>query len=410
MQDLDPDRLGPALRGGRPLRQGLGLPRRAPRRLRRPRQARPAPGRDRRPRGRRGRQEGRRRRRARPRPPWRRPRPSSSRAKADRDASASAGRAGGRRGRAVQVDDESIHEKKYARYQDLVARARRSPSRSPTRRRRASSRPGRRRSRRRRRCSTPGPSSSRPTARVKKAEADLDEAKANVAVAEAKLGRANVLVGYTKITSPYDGVDHPAELLPAGPSSARPPRGATVPLLTVARTDKVRVVTQVPDRDVPFTDVGDPAEVTLDALGGEVFKGKVSRFAETEDPTSRTMHTEIDLPNPDNRLRAGDVRDRQDHPRHVHQGVDPARRAASSASRRRARPTSTSSRTARPRRPGSRSAPTTASGSRSSPGSTPDDEVIANTGSVTDGHPRHGAVPAPSRVETADGRPRPPRG
>ena len=43
-------------------------------------------------------------------------------------------------------------------------------------------------------------------ARVKKAEADLAEAKANVEVAEAKLARANVLVGYTKIHSPYDGV------------------------------------------------------------------------------------------------------------------------------------------------------------------------------------------------------------
>jgi RND family efflux transporter MFP subunit len=81
--------------------------------------------------------------------------------------------------------------------------------------------------------------------------------------------------------------------------------GGTIPLLTVARTDKVYVVTQIPDRDVPLTNVGDPAEVTLDALGSKVFKGKVSRFAETEDPTSRTMHTEIDLPNPDNELRAG---------------------------------------------------------------------------------------------------------
>jgi HlyD family secretion protein len=69
--------------------------------------------------------------------------------------------------------------------------------------------------------------------------------------------------------------------------------------------DKVRVVTYVPDRDVPYTDVGDEAEIRLDALPGEVFKGKVSRFSETEDPQSRTMRTEIDLPNPDGRLREG---------------------------------------------------------------------------------------------------------
>ena len=141
-------------------------------------------------------------------------------------------------------------------------------------------------------------------ARVKKAEADLDEAKANVSVAEAKRARAEALLGYTKIHSPYDGVVTKRNFF-RGAFIRSAAEGGTVPLLTVARTDKVRVVTEVPDRDVPFTDVGDEAEVTLDALGAEVFKGKVSRFAETEDPTSRTMHTEIDLPNPDNRVRAG---------------------------------------------------------------------------------------------------------
>ena len=35
----------------------------------------------------------------------------------------------------------------------------------------------------------------------------------------------------------------------------------------------------------------------------EVRKGKVSRFSETENPQSRIMHTEIDRPNPDGRLR-----------------------------------------------------------------------------------------------------------
>jgi HlyD family secretion protein len=141
-------------------------------------------------------------------------------------------------------------------------------------------------------------------ARVKKAEADLAEAKANVRVAEAKLAKANVLVGYTKIRSPYDGVITKRNFY-RGAFVRSAAEGGTIPLLTVARTDKVRVVTEVPDRDVPLTDVGDAVEVTLDALGTEVLKGKVSRFAETEDLTSRTMHTEIDLPNTENRIRPG---------------------------------------------------------------------------------------------------------
>ena len=142
------------------------------------------------------------------------------------------------------------------------------------------------------------------TARVKKAEADLAEAKANVHVAEAKLAKAKVFVGYTRITSPYDGVITKRNFFP-GAFIRAASEGGIVPLLTVARTDKVRVITEVPDRDVPFTNVGDVAEVTLDALGSTVFKGHVSRFADAEDPTSRTMHTEIDLSNSKNLIRPG---------------------------------------------------------------------------------------------------------
>ncbi len=142
------------------------------------------------------------------------------------------------------------------------------------------------------------------TARVKKAEADLTEAKANVRVAEAKRATADVLVGYTKIKSPYDGVITKRNFFP-GAFIRSAAEGGVVPMLTVARTDKVRVVTEIPDRYVPQTNVGDPAEVTLDAMPGEVFKGQVSRYADSEDTNSRTMHTEIDLPNPNDRIKPG---------------------------------------------------------------------------------------------------------
>ncbi len=123
-------------------------------------------------------------------------------------------------------------------------------------------------------------------------------------MAQAKKATADVLVGYTKIKSPYDGVITKRNFFP-GAFIRSAAEGGTVPILTVARTDKVRVITQIPDRDVPLTDVNDPAEVTLDAMGTEVFKGTVSRFADAEDPNSRTMHTEIDLDNPKDRIKPG---------------------------------------------------------------------------------------------------------
>jgi HlyD family secretion protein len=141
-------------------------------------------------------------------------------------------------------------------------------------------------------------------AKIEQAQADLAEAEAHVQVDEAALARATVMEAYTRITSPYDGVVTRRNFF-RGAFIRSAAEGGGIPLLSIARTDKVRVVTNVPDLAVPKTDVGDPAEITLDALPGQIFKGKVSRFAKTEDITSRTMHTEIDLPNPDNLIRPG---------------------------------------------------------------------------------------------------------
>ena len=81
--------------------------------------------------------------------------------------------------------------------------------------------------------------------------------------------------------------------------------GGQASLLTVKRTDMMRVIVLVPDRDVVLTSVGDPAVVSVDALGGQIFTGTVARIAESEDPTTRTMRVEIDLPNPKGLLRDG---------------------------------------------------------------------------------------------------------
>jgi RND family efflux transporter MFP subunit len=67
----------------------------------------------------------------------------------------------------------------------------------------------------------------------------------------------------------------------------------------------MRVIVQVPERDVPYTNVGDPAVVDVDVLPGEKFTGTVARIANSEDRSTKTMRTEIDLKNSKNRLRDG---------------------------------------------------------------------------------------------------------
>jgi HlyD family secretion protein len=145
-------------------------------------------------------------------------------------------------------------------------------------------------------------------AKVLSAVADLRAAQAGVEVARAKVKKAKAIADYTEIRSPYTGVITFRSLFP-GDFVRSAAESTTVPLLTVARTDIVRIVTKISDKDVPYADVGDPAIVTLDAFPGLKFHGKLARFSESETPTERTMRAEIDLDNGPNSLARGRIRE-----------------------------------------------------------------------------------------------------
>jgi RND family efflux transporter MFP subunit len=123
-------------------------------------------------------------------------------------------------------------------------------------------------------------------------------------VARADLARAEVMVDYTRIVAPFDGIvternfDRGAFIRAAA-------EGAGEPLVKLARTDHVRVVVRIADPDVPFVHPGQPAVVKIDALGGETFAGTVSRVSGHQDRRTRTMRAEIDLPNAANLLAGG---------------------------------------------------------------------------------------------------------
>lgn len=147
-------------------------------------------------------------------------------------------------------------------------------------------------------------------AKIEQAQADIDEAKAGVEVATAEWERSVVLLDYTVIKSPYTGVItkrsfHPGDFI----KSAE--QGGSSPLFAIERTDIMRVVVRVPDRDVPYVHLGAPATIEIDALPGVVFSTKetknigVARWSDAEDPQNRTMRTEVDVPNPDGKLRHG---------------------------------------------------------------------------------------------------------
>lgn len=141
-------------------------------------------------------------------------------------------------------------------------------------------------------------------ARIDQAKADLADAKAKVEVSKAQLEKDRVLASYTKITSPYTGVITARHFWPGDFVQARD-QGAAFPLLTVQKTDVMRIKVQVPDADVPYTNPGDKATFTIDALQGSHFEAKVSRIASAEDPETRTMRVEIDVQNDKGLFRDG---------------------------------------------------------------------------------------------------------
>jgi HlyD family secretion protein len=143
------------------------------------------------------------------------------------------------------------------------------------------------------------------TSKIEVAEADVDVADAEVNVAKAEHDKYKVQLGFATITAPFDGVVTQRTSFVGDFVRSANEGGGNEPLLTVQRTDKMRVVVQLPDRDVPYADPGDAATVQIDALGGKTFVGKISRIARSEDTQTRLMRVEIDLPNPKGEICSG---------------------------------------------------------------------------------------------------------
>src|SRR3954447_18235083 len=140
------------------------------------------------------------------------------------------------------------------------------------------------------------------------AEANRDLADNQVEVAAATVEKIKALLAYTQIVAPFDGVVarrqvNRGDLVQAATATRTTPSAGS--LFTLQRIDTIRVFCDVPENDVPHLRVGDPAIVKPAGLDGKPFIGKVTRFSLRLDPETRNMRTEIDLPNPEERLYPG---------------------------------------------------------------------------------------------------------
>lgn len=142
-------------------------------------------------------------------------------------------------------------------------------------------------------------------AKVLLAEADVEEAKANVKVAQAEYERTTEQFKFATIVAPFDGHITERRLVEGAFVRSAAEGGAAQTIFAIQRPDRMRVVVQIPDSDVPFASKDKPAFVELDAFPGAKFEAKISRVAKTEDVKTRLMHVEIDLPNKDGTIRQG---------------------------------------------------------------------------------------------------------
>jgi RND family efflux transporter MFP subunit len=143
------------------------------------------------------------------------------------------------------------------------------------------------------------------SAGVAATKASLASAEQAVAAAKAMLDKDKTLFAYSHITAPFDGVvtamnAYTGALLPAGTSS----NIGNSALCRLSQNNLLRLVIPVPERTVPDLHLGETINVKVSSLGRN-FSGKVVRFSDQIDTQTRTMHTEVEVPNPNYELVPG---------------------------------------------------------------------------------------------------------
>jgi RND family efflux transporter MFP subunit len=136
-------------------------------------------------------------------------------------------------------------------------------------------------------------------------QAALAAAQSQLVAAKAKLTHDQALFDYSRITAPFSGVvteryANQGTLMQAGTGSST----QAMPLVKLSEDDLFRLVIPVPESYVRYIRIGDAVSVRVPSLN-RTFPGKVARFSVDVRSDTRTMHTEVDVPNPQRVLLPG---------------------------------------------------------------------------------------------------------
>ena len=135
-------------------------------------------------------------------------------------------------------------------------------------------------------------------AQVAAAKSALAAAQEQVNVNLSDMQRVKTMMDYTRVTAPFAGVitsryADKGSMIQAGTAS----QSQAMPLVKLSENSLLRLILPVPESAVPTVHIGQQVEVRVPTLNRS-FPGKVARFADKLSLATRTMDTEVDVPNP----------------------------------------------------------------------------------------------------------------
>lgn len=136
-------------------------------------------------------------------------------------------------------------------------------------------------------------------AELLKARSQVQVAEAQIEQAQANLGAARAEHAKSLIVAPFAGVVGKRHLdLGAFAATNRP-------VFTLVDLSTIRTTIPLTQKDAARIEVGQTAQVTSDAFPGTTFTGRVARISSVFDPSTNTTEAEVEIDNPDGRLKPG---------------------------------------------------------------------------------------------------------
>lgn len=135
-------------------------------------------------------------------------------------------------------------------------------------------------------------------------DAAVEAARANIAAAQANVRSLEEQAGFSRVTAPFSGIVL-SRNIDTGSLISSGSANSVTQMFTIAQASTVRIFANVPQSMAGIVSTSKSATVRVRELPGRTFPGTITRTSNSLDPATRTLLTEIDLPNPDGKIIPG---------------------------------------------------------------------------------------------------------